>query len=376
MKSTTITPYDDVLARLTPGPQSMRGFDSDYTDIVSYIIRCTYKIWEEKQIGLIDTHYSQDAVIHTSNGDIVGAKSVLANTVQQLSLFPDRRLFPEDVIWAGNDLDGFYSSHRILSTAHHRGYSLYGAPSGRRLKYRVIADCVVKENLIVEEWLVRDDLNIIRQIGLDERGYAAKLVAMMPEKYRVAKHDSQAKPAPSSKPVARDPEGFDIETLIKTTWHEAWNQRMFDRFSEAYLSTAHCHSASGRELFGHADITQFAIDWLACFPDGQMYFDHFCALGNDSQGYRTSLRWTFQGTHSGYGIYGEPGGMPVRIMGITQAIVQGGKVVEEWTVFDELNLLCQLSAPHNTALNPSAAASQTTIERCICIILTRYTRLL
>lgn len=319
----------------------MRGFDDDYDNIVAYIIRCTYKIWEEKQIGLIKTHYADESVIHTPNGDIVGSDTVLANTAQQLALFPDRRLFPEDVVWAGNDEDGFYSSHRIRSTAHHRGFSLYGPPTGKRLTYRVIADCVVKENTIVEEWLVRDDLSILRQLGVDEQEFAAKLTAQAPEKY------AHRAAAPGEIPPA--PAGDGVEAFITRAWHNAWNLRRFDSFAEAYLSTISCHSASGRELFGHADIMQFVIDWLGCFPDGRMDFDHVCAVGDDAQGYRTSLRWTFTGTHTGYGIYGEPTDTPVRILGMTQAYVQGGKILEEWTVFDELNLLCQLCVPPSDA---------------------------
>ena len=143
-----------------------------------------------------------------------------------------------------------------------------------------------------------------------------------------------------------------VEDFIKQTWYEVWNQRMLNRFADAYLSTIHCHSASGRELFGHGDLTQFVIDWLACFPDGQMQFDHFCTVGDDAHGYRTAMRWTFRGNHTGYGIYGAPSGKPVRIMGITQAVVYAGKIIEEWTIFDELNILCQLYMPVIVAPDP------------------------
>ena len=345
MVSSNPTPYEDIYNLINPGPQNMRGFDDDYPDIVAYIIRCTFKIWEEKQVGLIDSHYAKNSVIHTANGDISGAQTVLNNTVQQLSLFPDRRLFPEDVIWSGDDENGFYSSHRIRSTATHRGESLYGAPTGRRIKYRVIADCVLKENKIIEEWLVREDLHIIRQLGIDERAFVEKLVRISPDKY------SQTSELASSDrtagfdllPVTSD--NFDVEAFIKNAWHSAWNLRLFDSFKHGYLSTVVCHSSSGRELFGQDEIIQFAIDWLACFPDGKMHFDHFCSLGDDASGYRTSLRWTFTGTHLGYGIYGKPSGKPVRVMGITQAFVRSGKILEEWTVFDELNLLCQIYQP-------------------------------
>jgi predicted ester cyclase len=338
------TPYDDVIERLSPGPQSMSGFDADYTDIVDYIIRCTYKIWEERSMGLIDTHYAEDSVIHTPSGDVVGSKKVTANSIQTLSLFPDRRPFPEEVIWSGNDKDGFYTSHRLFSTAHHLGFGLYGEPSGKRLKYRVIADCVVKENLILEEWLVRDELGILRQIGLDERAFVAKLVGMNPEKYATSQSDIPAYQMPPELPASQK-KGFDVEDFVKRAWHNAWNRRLFDQFTSAYSATIHCHSASGRALFGHREVIQFAIDWLSCFPDGQMRFDHFCAVGDETKGYRVAMRWTFTGTHTGNGIYGEPSGKPVKIMGISHFTVQSGRIVEEWTMFDELNVLCQLYVP-------------------------------
>ena len=48
--------------------QPLAGFDEDYVDIVDYIVRCTHKIWEERGVGLIYTHYSNNIVIHTTDG--------------------------------------------------------------------------------------------------------------------------------------------------------------------------------------------------------------------------------------------------------------------------------------------------------------------
>lgn len=341
MTTLSSTPYDDVRKRLSPGLQSLRGFNGKYTDIVDYIIGITYEIWEKKKIGLIHDYYTKDSVIHAPAADVIGAQAMVDNTVQQLSLFPDRRLFPEDIIWAGNDNDGFYSSHRIHSTAHHLGYSIYGQPTGKKLQYRVIADCAIIDNQIFEEWLVRDNVSILRQIGLNEHEFAAQLVSASPGKYSVKpKKSVKCKELPPSRK-----RGFDVEDFIKRTWHNAWNLRMFNSLSDGYLSTVRCHSSSGRELFGQDDVTQFAMDWLACFPDGAMSFDHFCGLGNEKDGYRTSLRWTLNGTHTGYGIYGSPSGRPVNILGITHAFVHDRKIIEEWTVFDELTVLCQLYVP-------------------------------
>jgi predicted ester cyclase len=343
---------NDISKLMQPGVekrQGMRGFDPDYVDIVDYIVRCTHKIWEEKQVGLIYTHYGHNALVHGTRGDTYGIESVVSGTVQTLAMFPDRRLFADDVIWSGDDETGYYTSHRITSTAHHSGFGSYGAPTGRKLRYRVIADCIVKENRIIEEWLVRDELSIARQLGLDE----AELVKAIAEGWaalRGPESDVQGAVERSKGQLPPEPlppsavEGFDIEDFVRRAWHDIWNRRMFSEIFRLYAPTFECHSASGRELYGQDDAMQFVLDWLAAFPDACMYIDHFAAQreGSAEAGYRVAVRWTLLGTHEGHGIYGRPTGKRVRILGISQQHVRDGKFVAEWTVFDELALMAQI----------------------------------
>ena len=87
----TEVPGQDISKLMNPGAekrQGMRGFDPDYVDIVDYIVRCTHKIWEEKQVGLIYTHYGHNALVHGTRGDSYGIESVMAGTVQTLAMFP------------------------------------------------------------------------------------------------------------------------------------------------------------------------------------------------------------------------------------------------------------------------------------------------
>jgi hypothetical protein len=77
---------------LAEGPlrQPLQGFEPVYRDIVDYIIRCTHRIWEEKNVGLCRTHYSDDCVMHTLAGPSVGKEVVTQNTVGSLSSYADR----------------------------------------------------------------------------------------------------------------------------------------------------------------------------------------------------------------------------------------------------------------------------------------------
>ena len=55
--------------------------------------------------------------------------------------------------------------------------------------------------------------------------------------------------------------------------------------------------------------------------------------------YRTSLRWSLLGTHTGSGVFGEPTGVRCRVWGITQHHIRDGQFVEEWTYTNELAIL-------------------------------------
>jgi predicted ester cyclase len=144
--------------------QDLTGFDPDYSDIVDYIIRCTHRIWEEKNVGLCRSHYSADCAIHTLAGPVTGVEAVVANTLATLAAFPDRSLIGEDVIWSEDQPGLFHTSHRIVSLMTHLGDDAFGPATGRRAQVTTIADCLVRENRIVEEWLVRDNAHLVRQL--------------------------------------------------------------------------------------------------------------------------------------------------------------------------------------------------------------------
>src|SRR5258705_310026 len=107
------------LLAVRPRRQVLDGFEAVYSDFVDYIVRCTHGIWEEKNVGLIRTHYSVDCPVFALSGKSVGAEAMVRNTLQSLAGHPDRNPIAEDVIWSEDAPGVFFSSHRIMSASAH-----------------------------------------------------------------------------------------------------------------------------------------------------------------------------------------------------------------------------------------------------------------
>ena len=154
---------------------NMQGFDSEFKNLKDYIIKITHRIWEERGIDRIREYYAKNAPVKTPSSITSHVEDVVRFTLQTLQMFPDRQLLGEDVIGSEDEPGTFYSSHRILSTMTHEGDGFFGPPTKAKIHTRIIADCVCRENKVIDEWMVRDQSAIVKQIGLDPKEFSLKL---------------------------------------------------------------------------------------------------------------------------------------------------------------------------------------------------------
>ena len=323
--------------------QPLAGYDADYVDIVDYIVRCTHKIWEEKGIGLIYTHYGHNAIVHYSSGVMYGREGMVNNTLMRQAAYADRRAFADDVIWSGNERDGFYTSHRVGSMGTNTGYTEYGPPTGRKIFRWGIADCFSTENKIVEEWLMSDGVTEIRQMGYDPLELAHRSVLpKLPYTHGEIDRLPTGQQAPEFLDIPSwegDPQGF-VRAILQNTW----NARLVNMIRSHYAPGHVAFVPGNRKLYGYGDYENFVITLMASFPDLAMGIDHQCVVGSAERGYRVATRFTIQGTHEGYGPYGTPTGRRIFLIGAFHHAIKNGKIVQEWAVFDEFALLKQLYA--------------------------------
>lgn len=327
--------------------QPMRGFEDQYVDIVDYIVRITHRIWEDQDVGYIYDTYSSGCVVHDDAGAQFGVERVVEGTMQSINAFPDCRHYADEVIWAGDEDEGFATSHRAVNVGHHLGPWRWGPPTGRKVNLWVIANCVMLENEIFEEWVLYNTGARLAQLGI-AIGPAARTFGN--EGGLVPLGESQATEVerllggrkPEHYPGSSRRSGFDVEHTVRALFHEVYNRRDLSAIDRVYSQNVRWHGATNREGYGRADVRAMARGLLATFPDLALHVDEVYWMGDEESGFRVSVRWTAVGTHRGYGLYGAPTGRKVLIWGLSQLYVEDGRIVEDWMLFNEFAVLAQL----------------------------------
>ena len=326
-----------------PRRQDLPGYEPVYRDFVDYIVRCTHRIWEEKDIGLCGSHYDADCVMHTLAGPQAGCEVVVQNTIGALAMSSDRQVIAEDVIWSDEGDGHLYSSHRIMSSSTHLGDdAMLGPASRREAGATTIADCLCKENRIVEEWLVRDNLRAVWQVGGDPWAVARA------QADGDAQGD-QGRHSWRSNEIARIRGGGDIAIPSDHPANGpadmlrlALRDDMFGQASKYLSPAAEIRWPSGRNGFGRGFWIGCLTHVRACLHAPALTIDHVAARPLPGGDIAVALRWSLTGVHGGNGAWGPASQRDILVMAISHYRLRGGLIVEDITVFDELAVLRQV----------------------------------
>ncbi|MEO7410732.1 MAG: hypothetical protein ABIU10_05360, partial [Sphingomicrobium sp.] len=315
-----------------PRRQDLPGYDPIYRDFVDYILRCTHRIWEEKNVGLCRTHYGEDCVMHTLAGPTQGAETVVQNTIGALAGSSDRRVIAEDVIWSDEGDGNLYSSHRIVSSSTHLGDdSIFGPASSREAGVMTIADCLCRENRIIEEWLVRDNLRAMWQIGADP-WVVAKKQAQADREGDQSRHEWR------TAEIARVRAGGDVAIadghpaeLPAAMLSAALRGDMYGDAAGALSPAVELRWPGNRHGWGRGF-------WIGCMTQlraglhrPSYTLDHIAARPLPGGEIAVALRWSVAGTHGGGGAWGPASDRDLLLMAVSHYRIRAGAIVEDCT---------------------------------------------
>ena len=309
-----------------------------YRDPDEFIREVTDLIWVQRDISHILDNYEPDSVVHGGLGTTVGRDGVVAGSLMRIATSPLHIGQAEDVVWEARGDDAFLSSHLVFSSDP----ELVG---GRRVRVRsrTVANCLYRRGRMVEEWVVRDELAKCLQRGLDPdevargqlfRGWTGSMTEPPPADVLTA---GDSGPRPAHHRAACE--------MVLELIERVWNQRKLDEVDRL----------TGRDLFLHTvgDVTvtrrsgyqEELLRLLAPFPSGRFAVRDVQAHHAERYaGLRVAVLWQLSGTYDGVAALGPLTGSKVDLLGVSQFLVQDGRVVREVRVYDEVALRSQVNA--------------------------------
>ena len=317
----------------------MKGFDKKYKTFPEYILKITKQIWEDKDVNSIANFYTKNIPVRSPFGVTYGYKPVIDATFATLKEFPNRQLLGEDIIWNLDSDSGYHSSHRILSKGTHLGEGSYGKPTGKDIYYRVIADCACKNNQVYDEWIVRDQGAMVRQLGFTPKEFAKKIIENEGGLEKAielfnSKSDTKSEYKPSIAP--KNSIGVKYSNILNKIFTSDYN------FSD-YARAASIYWPGNKIGHGREDIEKFWKSLKEAFSNFKFSIEHIGYLEEEGKNPKASIRWFLNANHSNKtSDFGKATNKNIFIMGINHAEIIDENVIREWVLFDEVAIWKQI----------------------------------
>ncbi|MGR3377193.1 ester cyclase [Salipiger abyssi] len=331
----------------------MRGQGQRDEDYPAFLRAMAGTLWTERALdaGLAGICHPQ--LIHRQAQAMgFGAGAIRAEALELLAALPDLAVRTEDAICSGAPRLGLLGSQRLLMQGSHDGDGAFGTPSGRRLRFRAMADIYAKDGRISEIWALRDSGAILRQLGLRVSDWARERAACLdPEDGPF--HPGLDQPGPYTGQGNGNHWGMAFAALLERIMAAG-----FSEIPAQYDPAARLAYPGGVTAQGPGGAERFWFGLRAAFPDARFVIHHRIGREDRLLPPRAALRWSLTGRHSGWGAFGRPSGAEVHVMGISHAEFGPSGLRREWTLYDEAAVWMQIHAPRHAAPVARAVAAE------------------
>lgn len=133
----------------------------------------------------------------------------------------------------------------------------------------------------------------------------------------------------------------DLKTLMRR-FIEEWNKGKAAAMAvidEMYTTDFVSHGGGGEDIRGIKNVKKSTSEEFSAFPD-----QHFTIEDMIVEGDKLAARISMTGTHKGEYMGAPPTNKKITIRAIAIERFAGGKIVEEWGMYDTLSLMQQLGA--------------------------------
>ena len=100
--------------------------------------------------------------------------------------------------------------------------------------------------------------------------------------------------------------------------------------------------AGGISDVSHSGVDNFWMGLRSSFPSAEFIICHQIGLNENKMPPRAAVRWTLNGKHDGWGIFGPPTGANVCILGASHVEFGHHGIRREFTLFDYVSVWKQI----------------------------------
>jgi len=129
----------------------------------AYLEEITHELWNDRSVGILEDHYSEDVVVEAASGRRLRDVTELRSEVlERLAAFPNLELTIDDTIVVAEE-SGYNSSIAYTVTGTHAGPSKYGSATGKSVTFTGIINQKLRK--VSGEWRVvkiREDFDELR----------------------------------------------------------------------------------------------------------------------------------------------------------------------------------------------------------------------
>ena len=100
---------------------------------------------------------------------------------------------------------------------------------------------------------------------------------------------------------------------------------------------------------GPAARAAFWSGLLQALPRPAVEIEHLVGVPRPGRATAVAMRWRYRAQHEGAGRYGAPTGRAVEVLGITHLEIEGGQIVREWVLIDDVANWMQVLSPRSEA---------------------------
>lgn len=318
-----------------------------YKDPDDFIREVTDLIWVQRDVSFIAENYEPDSIVHGGLGTTIGRDGVIQGSLMRIAATPQHVGQAEDVVWEARGDDAFLSSHIVFASDSH-----FVDGRERRVRSRAIANCLYRRGRMVEEWVVRDSLAHCLQTGEDPAEAALQVGFQGYEGSWTQPPQPDVLTAGDSGPR---PDDFRAECeMVLEFLDEVWNDRRLNRVHDFMERDLFLHTVGDVTIVRPDGYQRDLLGLVAAFPDCRFAVrDVQTNFSPRYAGLRIAVLWQMTGTYNGAPHYGPVTNQPVDLMGVSQFLVQDGRIVREVRVYDEIALRAQINSTRGDAVHLS-----------------------